>query len=1359
MMTPFPHLRSRGQRGTGLLIILTMVVLLSALIVMFLSWAMSQRQVSANSASQTKAELFARGALDIVVSGLQQEMANGSKTTTINGVTIYTPSNSTNIAPIESILTSTLTLTTPSAAAGNSLRMPTLIRESGRGESTTLPAYAVPSNASACNSTTTLSANGRNISLPRWNAHYLLQRANTSTNTPSSTYDDRMPLSSIAQGVYNPNTKNPGGFMPPDWVYVTKEEGPVVLNTPNVDASGNTVTTVGRYAYAIYDEGALLDVNAAGFPSNSGVTTQFATKGAIAFADLTQLGTGTMTQATINNLIGWRNYASMTAAGVGPSGSFPSYTFSGTAFTGTYVNIVRANATGFMTANNSISGGRTDQAILSRQELISLLMGTNSSTGTFNNFNPAALMYLGTFSRAVNAPSWGPQADASSILNGTVAGSSSNLYAYKTNANTSTTTPFSSSSPNPNRNIPNVRFSTAATITHYDDYGNPSTYSVTAGLSLVQRRFSLAKLAWIASNGPNTSAFNSSLTSTQQAAAIQACFGLSWNSTAYRWEYVGATGTATQNSIETLDQIGNSPSIDTSDSAQREPNFFELLKAGILYGSVGRDPGAGVDYVFPGVVGGGGIGVISSFYIPGTGNYRAAPDLHILQIGVNIIDQARNDSYPTAIHLQYWGTSASPLDAIDELAINTVYGEKNLPCLHAVVSVLLADPIPSGGGTTGTVSNPITPGKLYGWFTPYLWNPHQVPTGTLTPGGYPTEFRAHAYGAATTEWFPKVGPNKNTPQYNSTRTYYDDGTGNDASGGRGDIYFTNPADATSPFYAAPRALNLTLTTGSTGTGGTAIVDTTKTPQMNTYNQDPTNYHQDDVNSYTSTVTSVQFAGFSVAPDLNYAADPTQPASAANLDLYMQPDGVTPVTFSLQYLGPDGNYHPYNFWTRVALDNTRSKQFKMNDYQSVYGETQLVGWGPEKMDPRTDRFSASNCWWTWPNYPTTTMNPSNGAYIGPAGSGAGGAGDFCIPYIPTSSPFYYNPAYNPTVSATHSGAIEDWQRNDTTFTDTITIYTQTGTTTGTSTVAGDSYYADPDGVVRYGDGYRQLTGKIAQSNTAWSGDGSEMYLGTSAVTPASTIPLTASTDTWSKSTASPPGSAQDRRPIILNRPFRSVGEMGFAYRDLPFKTVDFWSATSGDAGLLDLFSVSDEPAVVAGQVDISNAPPAVLKAILSGVAKSDALSIQMAAADTGTIVGTAGDGNYDMEMSFGIPSGGTPLLNRSNLATSLGPLISDPYLHTVFTFQATPFTYANYANKAYAEAPMRALVDVTNTRTWNVMIDLVAQTGMFAPNSPATSAALGTSFIVQGEHHYWMHVAIDRFTGKVVDQKLEAVYEQ
>jgi hypothetical protein len=67
---------------------------------------------------------------------------------------------------------------------------------------------------------------------------------------------------------------------------------------------------------------------------------------------------------------------------------------------------------------------------------------------------------------------------------------------------------------------------------------------------------------------------------------------------------------------------------------------------------------------------------------------------------------------------------------------------------------------------------------------------------------------------------------------------------------------------------------------------------------------------------------------------------------------------------------------------------------------------------------------------------------------------------------------------------------------------------------------------------------------------------------------------------------------------------------------------------------------------------------------------------------------------------------------------------------------------------------RALSDTTQTRTWGLMIDVIAQAGRYPPN--ATSLQKG--FVVEGEQHYWVHVAIDRFTGQVIDKQIEVVSE-
>ena len=57
----------RDQRGVALIIVLALVVLLSALIVSYLSRASVDRQAAHGSFNETKADQLARSAIDIVL--------------------------------------------------------------------------------------------------------------------------------------------------------------------------------------------------------------------------------------------------------------------------------------------------------------------------------------------------------------------------------------------------------------------------------------------------------------------------------------------------------------------------------------------------------------------------------------------------------------------------------------------------------------------------------------------------------------------------------------------------------------------------------------------------------------------------------------------------------------------------------------------------------------------------------------------------------------------------------------------------------------------------------------------------------------------------------------------------------------------------------------------------------------------------------------------------------------------------------------------------------------------------------------------------------------------------------------------
>src|SRR6266566_6292069 len=99
-----PHRSSCRERGAALVIVLAFVVLLTFLVVAYLSRTTSDRQVAHSSFNQTKVDQVAASGMDLIIGGLRQEITdpNGSTATTVNGVTIYTPKSPANMLPLRS---------------------------------------------------------------------------------------------------------------------------------------------------------------------------------------------------------------------------------------------------------------------------------------------------------------------------------------------------------------------------------------------------------------------------------------------------------------------------------------------------------------------------------------------------------------------------------------------------------------------------------------------------------------------------------------------------------------------------------------------------------------------------------------------------------------------------------------------------------------------------------------------------------------------------------------------------------------------------------------------------------------------------------------------------------------------------------------------------------------------------------------------------------------------------------------------------------------------------------------------------------------------------------------------------------
>jgi hypothetical protein len=383
------HGRSFNRRGAALIITLAFIVLLTGLVFAYFSRATTDRQVSNASLNNTAADLLARSALDIVIGDFKQEIANTATITSTNilparsGNPSFNPNSGGNV-PADPI--------------------PNLIRRSVRSD--TLVSPAVASRASAVNSETDLSPNGRSISKTRWNNHYLIGSANL------------------------------GSFTSPDWVLMTRS-GPVPFASWDSSVKDKTSNNyvVGRYGYAVYDEGGLLDINVAGYPypsptpGGSGSTpslTDIGRKGVITFADLsgvasTNSDTTIMSPLAVNNFVLFRNYATTESAQklndpIAFSGSsicntvlgghgFLNYYLGADGTQGCSDSTKKGTTVDFGQVNKIVSTTvtpRTDQAFMTRQELIKFQdrVGVASTN---------ALQYLGTFSREQNKPTWKAQ--------------------------------------------------------------------------------------------------------------------------------------------------------------------------------------------------------------------------------------------------------------------------------------------------------------------------------------------------------------------------------------------------------------------------------------------------------------------------------------------------------------------------------------------------------------------------------------------------------------------------------------------------------------------------------------------------------------------------------------------------------------------------------------------------------------------------------------------------------------------------------------------------------------------------------------------------------------------------------------
>lgn len=1439
---PFPPLRHRrSSRGIALVIILAFVVLLTVVAVAFFSRSIAERQLSASSSVQVKTEFLADGAIDTIIGDLKTEIAAGSVVTTSAPFAQTVAFTNTNVNSTNTFTycIPTVPQTAVPCLTGNNPLPPNLVKQSlhsapffsGTAYAITgVPApnpndnyYSVSISAGqvintgsaqitypsptprACLLSTTIPAlNGHAVTPAQWNAPILLPLKN-----PGSSNLDLTP------GGTNPLTGAIWTITPPDWIPVDRTGNtPVQSDTTatTVPAAwrwspslSNTSAVIGRFAYNIYNEGGLLDMNVAGCPSVSALAmtgTTASVKNSLAMADLSQLGhdnggTG-LTVAQINAIIA--NPPGTTPPGYRNQGTYQIS--SGPAYRDSILQTSSAN--GFLGVNPNVanvnSTGPFDQPFPSRQSLINFILNylpsvTGSSTAALETLADA-LNSMGTFSRSVEQPSFAPNPNRPRIIN-----PSSNPATVSSPDSYMGNNDGPSQYPNPGQygaasadDIINPPFLSARVQKTFLRFSpvpiNGTDYNyipALVGEPLVKYRFPLSRLSWITYNGPSGGAGNGT--------NIKSQFGIAYLGTAGSYGYYPSLE-VNKTHIASLADVASGKA-----GGYREATFPELLKAAIVAGSLGKagpnlSNSQQYDYQFA--------------------NIDPYIDNQVIQIMANLICQVTPDSIP--ITIQFNGHNFT--------------GVKDLPYLYRVhrLTVVTApsnNPLhisnnATPGSDTFDYAATAPPGFKPAAFTggtasllyvPEVWNPHDSSSNAIGPNR-PTLFRVRAVfddpsNAGKRTWnitlqtYGTVGTPPNTTQK----------------------VLPGSTAATVNTSPAPLPLQFQDASGSLFREPTLLFRPAAPPNSNVTNgSGPLKDYATTTNQYTGLlVGSVPLSNLYTANGTTYILQGTSLVTTAamkngtqglgQVTFYLDcqiPKTSTWVTYDTKYVDmqppPPSGGTPATSTTipLIASNNTTDYPYDMWANPLANGSLEAPA---TCYDPRSARFGVGILDHLGPNqnndWPLPELNPAQPQAPQSKSANDGFIGSSFTVFEtqrPSTAPGYYATYENPGMtnsagnnnnfrficgngfglSAGNTKNVNGydglWGQNDPNF--------QVRRRDGQLDYF---FYQDPDGVCR------RAMGSVGTSSTigyVYSPGAPLWYTGA----------LNGAT----------PTVQAESRPLILNRPFRSVAEMGYAFRGDLWKQINFSTPESGDSALLDVFTVNELPipqnntkvdlnvpsgGLVAGKVDLNTRNLPVLTAILNGAYQDDLSNRPVAPPATVPVTNLAsteaqniGSTLIGITTDYPTPWQGAgpnsqwhgPLTNIADLvgrpvyiASNANPPPpyhsgTDQYTYYEYPGLDVPHTYAGltsafnldftgadttYARyiKRFRESSIRALADCGQTRTWNLLVDLVVQSGRY----PVTATQL-SQFQVDSEKRYWVHLAIDRYTGQVVDKLVEPV---
>jgi Tfp pilus assembly protein PilX len=1157
-----PGIPNRGRGGFALVFALAMLVLLMTIVLAYFSNAMLHRQISVASAANLKVQLITKTAADLILDDFQHEIEAGSQPDANSSLTmpVRRPiSLTSNGIGVTNMLAPSVV---PQRIGDGGVTNIVKVSRSGLSFFTNGTGYRALTNRASDGlarassiSTTNTSANGRYLTKERWLVPKLMSDSETNA------------------------------FTVPDWIYLNRKgETPTDFTTSGLATAANSNSTntgfvIGRYAYTIYDVGGLLDINVVG---NALPSTNNAIRGLAHQVSLSN-GIGGVSVPNFTNFVAWRSAVSST-------------------------NTNAASGSGglFDPKRNFIDVPASEQAFVNRQDFLNYVAQSGSPIPS------AALPFLTTFSRDLNAPSYEPNSSRSKLP----------------------------ASPDPllmNPALLSVRF-LADTMLHRPE----GDITVKSGTPVVPRRFPLSKLSLFEQASPD-------------AAAMIYYFGLT-RVDSYTWRY---TATTSDGRIAKLSEVA---------ALGREPNFFEILQAVLITGSLGK---SGVD----------------------TYTYDKARDslqnLQVIQIGANIIDQWDANDFPTCLQFP----SGSPGVYL------SAYGVENLPYINQI-------------GLVGW--RPPDDRDLFQvWAVFDVWNPHQnaktPPSGIdgfriVPTGGAGRIILSYAPPVLTSQYATLTG--QTAANGGACFTESQTSANNIVALNSGRNFSFNPLKD----YSEPTTLGSTPTSKN-DTPGLLIIQCTPNPaiavpkaadrtpklQITIAQLESDTGKTIGVKAYNnyrlkSNPIAPDWKGWEFALQAHKTGDPsTQWMTYQKFE-----------NFGLNQL--DGSSSPCG-GDKALTDLPTNTQFGEAGAPLTGGFYTWRGYGTTpgmiKVDPRTSRLGLSG----WSQSSAYTIMPGND-FLGNS-----------IRNLTTSLPATFPTAADTTVNNSldwcFPGGVHSVGRTAPKILDpTFEVIPQFrvpaqgnrfqiglyGLVANNPDLLNSDYparYKDPDGEIRPGDGY---FGALPTARGRF-GD----------------------------------------RPILLNRPFRSVGELGHVFRDIPWKTLDFSTRRSGDLGLLDVFTISETDGsspLTAGKINLNTRQTSALAAALLNSSKqlagvnASVLSSELSAPQAQTLA-----------QAIVSESTARPFLDRGDLVSR------------VLNSGSGADPLAGDTSKVVREAAVRTLAEIGTSRTWNFMIDLVAQTGRFT-----TAAKSGSDFMVQSEERVWIHLAIDRMTGEVLELRKEVVNE-